>query len=53
MSDNGTTGNGAGKKGTLGKDGDKALTVYNAGMKGMKGSAHEGGTRVPCFFYWK
>jgi arylsulfatase A len=25
---------------------------YNAGMKGRKGSLHEGGTRVPCFVRW-
>ena len=25
---------------------------YNAGMKGRKGSLHEGGTRVPCFIRW-
>jgi len=27
--------------------------IYNAGMKGQKGTAYEGGTRVPAFFYWK
>jgi arylsulfatase len=27
-------------------------TVYNAGMKGMKATADEGGTRVPAFFQW-
>ncbi|MCL6265983.1 arylsulfatase [Flagellimonas myxillae] len=26
--------------------------TYNAGMKGFKGSAHEGGTRVPFFIRW-
>ena len=26
--------------------------VFNAGMKGGKGSVDEGGTRVPCFFRW-
>jgi arylsulfatase len=26
--------------------------VFNAGMKGKKGSVHEGGTRVPLFFRW-
>mgnify|MGYP002623991234 CR=1 FL=1 len=25
---------------------------YNAGMKGRKGSVHEGGVRVPCFIRW-
>jgi len=25
---------------------------YNAGMKGRKGSPHEGGTHVPAFFRW-
>ncbi len=25
---------------------------FNAGMKGRKGSLHEGGTRVPCFIRW-
>ncbi len=26
---------------------------YNAGMKGFKGTPHEGGTHVPAFFHWK
>ena len=26
--------------------------VFNAGMKGGKGSAYEGGHRVPCFIHW-
>jgi hypothetical protein len=26
--------------------------VYNANMRGRKGSAYEGGHRVPCFLYW-
>lgn len=26
--------------------------LYNAGMRGKKGTAHEGGTRVPVFFRW-
>ena len=25
---------------------------FNAGMRGRKGSLHEGGTRVPCFLRW-
>ena len=54
MSDNGTTGGGSGRPnkamGTA-PDGTK-LFLYNAGMKGMKGSANEGGTRVPALFRW-
>jgi len=50
LSDNGTTGLG---RGNLGTDRDgKPITMYNAGMKGMKGSPEEGGTRVPAFFRW-
>src|SRR5690606_32751668 len=46
LSDNGTTGLG---RGNLGTDRDgKPITMYNAGMKGMKGSPEEGGTRVPA-----
>ncbi len=30
----------------------KPYTHHNAGMKGMKGSVNEGGTRVPCFLCW-
>jgi hypothetical protein len=26
---------------------------FNGGMRGIKGSVHEGGVRVPCFVYWK
>ena len=37
LTDNGTSGGG---------------TVYNAGMKGIKGSIYEGGHRVPCFIHW-
>ncbi|MFP6872400.1 MAG: arylsulfatase [Verrucomicrobiales bacterium] len=52
MSDNGMTGGGSGK-GILGKgpDGSK-MEAYNAGMKGQKGSADEGGVRVPFFARW-
>ena len=52
MSDNGMTGNGSGR-GVLGQlaDGTK-LEAYNAGMKGQKGSADEGGVRVPFFVRW-
>jgi arylsulfatase B len=37
LTDNGTSG------------GDK---VFNAGMRGKKGSVYEGGHRVPCFIHW-
>jgi arylsulfatase A-like enzyme len=52
MSDNGMTGGGSGR-GVLGQlpDGTK-LEMYNAGMKGQKGSADEGGVRVPFFVRW-
>ncbi|MBR9999610.1 MAG: arylsulfatase [Cyclobacteriaceae bacterium] len=32
-----------------GPNGDR----FNGYMRGKKGSVHEGGVRVPCFFYWK
>ena len=41
MTDNGTAG-GVGRNGT----------GHNSGMKGRKGSVHEGGHRVPCFVRW-
>ena len=34
-----------------GTSGGKA--VYNAGMRGAKGSVYEGGHRVPCFVHWE
>ena len=34
--------------GAEGREGSR----YNAGMRGMKGSVHEGGMRVPCFIRW-
>ncbi|OHX66618.1 arylsulfatase [Flammeovirga pacifica] len=46
MTDNGTA------FGAKFNDG-KLVSGYNAGMKGTKGSAYEGGHRVPCYFYWK
>jgi arylsulfatase A-like enzyme len=30
----------------------KDTSIYNAGMRGKKGSDYEGGHRVPCFIYW-
>jgi len=30
----------------------KDSTIFNAGMRGKKGSDYEGGHRVPCFIYW-
>ncbi|MCH7224897.1 arylsulfatase [Haloferula sp. A504] len=49
MSDNGMTGNGAGKsKGELAPGHE----WFNAGMKGLKGSPDEGGVRVPFFIRW-
>lgn len=38
----------------LGKTAEGAeLYAYNTGMKGLKGSADEGGVRVPFFFQWQ
>jgi len=52
MSDNGMTGGGSGK-GVLGHTPDGTpMEFYNAGMKGLKGSADEGGVRVPFFIRW-
>ncbi len=52
MSDNGMTGNGSGR-GVLGKMADGTeMIAYNAGMKGQKGSADEGGVRVPFLVRW-
>jgi arylsulfatase B len=44
MSDNGTT------AGWI--DQDAKYSYYNAGMRGWKGSALDGGHRVPCFWHW-
>lgn len=54
MSDNGMTGGGSGKIGKpLGsKNGGENLYLYNADMKGLKGSLDEGGCRVPFFVRW-
>ena len=54
MSDNGMTGGGSGRMGKrIGKLADGTeLFLYNAKMKGLKGSADEGGVRVPFFVRW-
>jgi arylsulfatase A-like enzyme len=54
MSDNGMTGGGSGRAGqVLGKLPDgTAMKSFNAGMKGQKGSAEEGGVRVPFLVRW-
>lgn len=54
MSDNGMTGGGSGRMGKpIGKTpSGETLYPYNAGMKGLKGSAEEGGVRVPFFVRW-
>jgi arylsulfatase len=52
MSDNGMTGGGSGR-GVIGRTPDGTpLEFYDAGMKGLKGSADEGGVRVPFFVRW-
>ncbi len=33
-------------------DNGSAMAAWNAGMKGKKGTPHEGGVRVPCFVRW-
>ncbi len=53
LSDNGMTGPGAGRLNEpLGIDNGEELFPYNAGMRGLKGSADEGGVRVPFFVRW-
>ena len=52
MSDNGMTGGGSGR-GRVGTTAEgKPMEAYNANMKGQKGSADEGGVRVPFFVRW-
>ncbi|MFO0425983.1 MAG: sulfatase-like hydrolase/transferase [Planctomyces sp.] len=54
MSDNGMAGGSLGTPGTvIGRQSDEVpMTVYNAGMKGLKASVDEGGVRVPFFVRW-
>jgi arylsulfatase A-like enzyme len=33
-------------------DNGSAVPQFNAGMRGAKGTPHEGGVRVPCFIRW-
>ena len=49
MSDNGMTGGGSGR---VGQPVAKGHPFFNAGMKGLKGSADEGGVRVPFLVRW-
>jgi arylsulfatase len=32
--------------------GTAGVKIFNAGMRGSKGTPYQGGTRVPCFFRW-
>jgi len=54
MSDNGMTGGGSGRAGKALGTGENGsgMFPFNAGMKGLKGSADEGGVRVPFFVRW-
>lgn len=49
MSDNGMTGGGSGR---LNQPLAEGFPFFNAGMKGLKGSADEGGVRVPFYLRW-
>lgn len=49
LSDNGMTGGGSG---VPGRELAPGYPYWNAGMKGLKGSTDEGGTRVPFFIRW-
>jgi len=51
------TDNGSARAGSSGRgrkpNAPPRRTLFNAGMRGKKGTPYEGGTRVPAFFYWK
>jgi len=32
--------------------GTSGVNLFNAGLRGQKGTAYQGGTRAPCFFRW-
>ena len=54
MSDNGSVGSMVRDGSKLGKDNEgNIMEGFNAGMKGAKGSADEGGVRVPFFVRWQ
>ncbi|MGV3483139.1 MAG: arylsulfatase [Planctomycetaceae bacterium] len=53
MSDNGMAGTRTKLDQPIGHAADQSdLFIYNAGMKGLKGSVDEGGVRVPFFVRW-
>ncbi len=53
MSDNGTAGTKRKLTEPIGQAADGTeLFIYNAGMKGLKGSVDEGGVRVPFYVRW-
>lgn len=54
MSDNGMTGGASGPPAKpMGHDVDgRPMEMFNAGMRGLKGSPDEGGVRVPFFVRW-
>jgi arylsulfatase len=53
MTDNGSAQAGGGGQRRKGKAKQPAAApLFNAGMRGKKGSTYEGGTRVPGFFCW-
>ena len=60
-SDNGMTRVGCGLQGFAGRpqvelgksESGEVMMSYNAGMKGLKGTVHEGGVRAPLFIQWK